>query len=93
MSAPIIEIRWTPELRAELVRWILNEAQLPTIEQADMATPEMCGLTALRRKRSAIMKVQSLRTLLETATLPVLDCEIMDAVHRLRLVNGAEDRA
>ena len=93
MSAPIIEIRWTSELRAELVRWILSEAQLPTIEQADMATQEMCALTAMRRKRSAIMKAQSLRTLLETATVPVLDCEIMDAVHRLRLVNGGEVKA
>jgi len=92
MSA-IIEIRWTPELRAEIARWILNEAQLPAIEAADMATPQMVELTSFRRLQSARRKVQSLQTLLETGRLPVIDLDMIEAVDRLRLANATEVKA
>ena len=90
MSAQLVEIRWTPELCAALVRWILNDAQLPALDAADIATPEMVALTALRRERSARMKLTGLRTLLEAGRVAVLDCDVIEAMDRLQLANGRE---
>lgn len=84
MSAKLIEIALTPELDAELARWIERDAQLPAVTAGDMATPEMVELTARKRYLEAKDLVQRLWTILESKRVRVLDMDVLAAVGRLR---------
>jgi hypothetical protein len=84
MSARLIEIARTRELDAELAEFIARDAQLPSLTAMDMGTPEMIELTANRRRSQARDLVQRLWTILESRRVKVLDCDVIEAVDKLR---------
>lgn len=84
MSAERIEIRWTKDLETELLRWIVLQAQLAPVAASEVATAEGLKRASLRRLADAKQALKSLRTVIESAKVPVLDCDILDAVDRLK---------
>lgn len=89
MSTERIEIHWSKDLEVTLLQWIMVEAQLPRVKAEDLATPEMLGRALKRRLTEARQRVKTLRTLLEAAKVPVLDCDVLAAVDRLKSAAAA----
>lgn len=83
MSTELVEIRWTPELEAALVQWLLWRGQLST-QCPESPSADMLARAVRNRTAEAAQAVLELRTVLETGRSATFDLDIAKKVASLR---------